>query len=286
MILIKRDNINNIAYSYLSKIKSMRFRDGKFGHLFSNNIDELVLCSPEDFQSIICKYAPLVSPYEDFNKYMIGQYERVFYEEHIGEWLAKELNVNVCPYCNRQYTFTVKSNQGKTFKPQFDHFYSKSKYPYLALSLFNLIPSCPECNRIKSDQQLAINPYIEDFGDCKFNVSKIENVIFDAKDNAGWSVGFINNTPSHNKHIDILALDKLYNGHKDYISEIIYKAKCYPAEYIDDLKKILTSFNGVSLTDEQIKRLIFGNYTKSVDFEKRTLSKLTSDILNQLNFKF
>jgi len=43
---------------------------------------------------------------------------------HYGAWLAQVLNINVCPYCNRQYTFTINSRTGKT-RPQFDHFHPK-----------------------------------------------------------------------------------------------------------------------------------------------------------------
>lgn len=30
-----------------------------------------------------------------------------------GYWLAKQLNIKVCPYCNRQYVFTVKKKKGR-----------------------------------------------------------------------------------------------------------------------------------------------------------------------------
>lgn len=62
--------------------------------------------------------------------------------------LLEKLDVKVCPYCNRQYTFTVPKVK---VSPQFDHYFPISKYPYLQLSLFNLIPSCSTCNLKKSD---------------------------------------------------------------------------------------------------------------------------------------
>lgn len=34
-------------------------------------------------------------------------------------------------------------------KFQFNHFYDKGTYPYLALSFYNLIPSCSTCNSSK-----------------------------------------------------------------------------------------------------------------------------------------
>jgi hypothetical protein len=61
--------------------------------------------------------------------------------------LIEKLNINVCPYCNRQYTNTIKplSSLGGT-RPTLDHYLIKSLYPYLALSFWNLVPSCYSCN--------------------------------------------------------------------------------------------------------------------------------------------
>lgn len=67
----------------------------------------------------------------------------------LAYWLQRQLNVKVCPYCNRMYTTTLYGK--KRIRPDFDHFYPQSRYPYLAVSLFNLIPSCNVCNKAKSD---------------------------------------------------------------------------------------------------------------------------------------
>lgn len=58
---------------------------------------------------------------------------------------VKGLNLRVCPYCGRSYIYAVDKGS-TTVKPQIDHFLPKSKYPFLALSYFNLIPVCPICN--------------------------------------------------------------------------------------------------------------------------------------------
>ncbi|PCQ48802.1 hypothetical protein [Citrobacter freundii] len=59
-----------------------------------------------------------------------------------------------------------------------DHFYLKSKYPFLSLSFYNLIPCCGICNsRIRSTKEFDItthiNPYADSFDShYKFNFSK------------------------------------------------------------------------------------------------------------------
>ena len=59
--------------------------------------------------------------------------------------LVKNLDITVCPYCNRNYINSRKNHIGANF----DHYYDKDKYPFFALTLGNLIPCCATCNRIK-----------------------------------------------------------------------------------------------------------------------------------------
>lgn len=53
--------------------------------------------------------------------------------------LSRMLNIKVCPYCNHNFTLYIdiigKTNMKWLF--QFDHFYDKSDYPYLCMSLYN-----------------------------------------------------------------------------------------------------------------------------------------------------
>lgn len=66
---------------------------------------------------------------------------------------TKLLNIDVCPYCNRQYIFTINNGSGR---PQIDHYYPQSDYPYLSCSIYNFVPSCPHCNLQKGD---VLNKY-------------------------------------------------------------------------------------------------------------------------------
>lgn len=80
-------------------------------------------------------------------KYLL---DKVFYYEDYDRWdaygLAKKLNVNVCPYCNQLPTYTIGTSLKKGVRPEFDHFLDKVRFPYLALSIYNLVPSCHICN--------------------------------------------------------------------------------------------------------------------------------------------
>jgi hypothetical protein len=61
--------------------------------------------------------------------------------------LCAESKYQVCPYCQQSAALTVyRDEDGKSFRPTLDHFYPKGEYPFLALSLYNLVPSCYTCN--------------------------------------------------------------------------------------------------------------------------------------------
>lgn len=84
------------------------------------------------------------------------------YRENKLVELSRMLNIKVCPYCNHNFTLYIDI-LGKTKKKglfQFDHFYDKSDYPYLSMSLYNLIPSCSLCNHQKRTTLLDLRSIV------------------------------------------------------------------------------------------------------------------------------
>ncbi len=58
----------------------------------------------------------------------------------------------------------IQKQDGKGLaKFQFDHFYPKDKYPYFSLSLYNLIPSCANCNHRKRNTEMDIRKHFHPF---------------------------------------------------------------------------------------------------------------------------
>lgn len=105
----------------------------------------------------------------------IFDYDKFVKEQDEAYWLLRTLKVRVCPYCNRVYTLTLptreelekleRGEEFKTTRATYDHFYSQSQYPYLSLSLFNLVPSCNVCNSNKNNKsEEIVYPYDEEFG--------------------------------------------------------------------------------------------------------------------------
>jgi len=243
----------------------------------TNNIKKLILGNKRQLELIIPQIGIV-------NEKTI--HENIFcYENFAGRKYARvlleKLNVRVCPYCNRQYTFTL--NKSGT-KPQFDHYFPKSLYPYLSLSLYNLIPSCSICNQAKSDFDTAAEPLLypfdDEFGhDVKFETKLIEN------DFSHWmGIGenfnvtiepLINKYKSANEK---LHLTDLYNMHKDYIRDIIRNAIIYTDDKIEEL---LNQFPTLFASKYDVLNSIFMTYIDKDDWGKRPLAKLTHDIYEE-----
>ena len=209
-------------------------------------------------------------------------------QQDIGYKYMKMLNVRTCPYCNRQYTFTIRrdrNDEGKfCTRPEFDHFYEKSNYPLLALSFFNLIPSCHECNHGKLTGRVGVNPYFNGFS-SKFRIQDNhmqtlnKNEIQRIRNIDEFTLGFDNPTEEENYNIQSFGLLSQYKEHRDYVQEIIEKSVTYDTV----LKQgILETFQGTFHSLSDIHQFVWGKYLDNNNYENCPLSKLTNDILDQL----
>jgi hypothetical protein len=85
--------------------------------------------------------------------------------------LGNKLMIKVCPYCNIQPTEDIIDDAGiRIVGPAYDHFYDQATNRILALSFYNLIPSCTYCNSnlkgtIPFNSEFHLHPFIHDFGD-------------------------------------------------------------------------------------------------------------------------
>jgi len=70
--------------------------------------------------------------------------------ESIADRFVKGVGLKVCPYCSRNHIAPLAEPDRTIYRPDLDHFFAQSVYPYFALCLYNLVPSCSACNcRIK-----------------------------------------------------------------------------------------------------------------------------------------
>lgn len=183
-------------------------------------------------------------------------------------------NINVCPYCNRNFInpiykdFSYGGDYTK-WSPDVEHFFPKSIYPFLSLSISNLLPSCSFCNKIKHDfdtyNKNCVSPYEVNKDEFTFD--------FELEDSVSKKITLISKNKYTNS--DILNLENLYNDvHKNYINEIFDDILKYPESYKESFKK----FN---ISEDEYKRT-FRTYYKEEDFNKHPLSKMTKDLMLEL----
>ncbi|OQC16068.1 MAG: hypothetical protein BWX73_00908 [Lentisphaerae bacterium ADurb.Bin082] len=85
-----------------------------------------------------------------------------------GKYL-RALRIRYCAYCNAESVSAFDDINGHlvsgdySHHTAFDHFYEKTKYPFLALTLRNLVPACFRCNTMirnaKPLNKQCLNPY-------------------------------------------------------------------------------------------------------------------------------
>jgi 5-methylcytosine-specific restriction endonuclease McrA len=198
--------------------------------------------------------------------------------------VLKELNIRVCPYCNRMYTFSIKSKNGKT-RPEFDHFIPKEKCPLLALSIYNLIPSCSICNKGKSKKYPhdILYPYESSFDEqgIYFELQDTIKYLLDKK-TSSKIVKLTSEDSSSEKIINsynsLFKIEELYNEHSDFIVDLIKKRQIFNDDMIDS---VYSSFDELFDSRDDVKEILLG-YSTDNDYTKRPLSKLTNDVLKQL----
>ena len=232
----------------------------------------------KDNYCILSKLYPLQKDFEEYQKIFEDLYkDKLSSNDKLKRnFFSIFTNINVCPYCNRNFINPIyKENSvgtdNKNQSPDIEHFFPKSIYPFLSLSISNLLPSCAFCNKIKSDvdtfQHNCLSPYEIKNSDFRFDFTLHTNQVKEVK--------LISKTDCKNS--EILHLESLYNEvHSKYINDMFDDV----LKYTKRNKEFLDTFK--ILTEDDYKKL-FRNYYKEEDFNKQPLSKMTKDLYNQIN---
>lgn len=228
---------------------------------------------------------------------------------------CRRLKTSVCPYCNREYIFTIGDIKDKTVRPELDHFFPKSRYPYLSCSFFNFIPSCHICNHGKRESGTGIiYPYEEDFGEkfpvrVKFKKEVYEPVnLLDIKNTHVFfekKCGHLleqdlcevcKKAPKIKASIKTFHIEDIYNEHKIELKDLFdrYRNYCEPKR-----KDILRLFydhelNHIGHLNEKQIDAILSLYAKkmkktflglplSAEGKEYPLRKFKEDIIEQLD---
>lgn len=210
-------------------------------------------------------------------------YESFFYE-NLNYRLAEWLDIHTCTYCNRQYTMVIRKPNGeKGMVPQFDHWFAKNTHPLLALSFYNLIPSCGICNSsIKSTATMSLNNHLHPYVDS--DISNSFRFSYIPTSPSEYEVLCNNLTSSNSKSqntIDILETKLLYKEHsKKELQDLIDLRYKYSDNYLDTL--LNKTFDNLTVPKSDKYRMIFGIEIDERNYHKRPFSKFKKDIVDEL----
>lgn len=209
---------------------------------------------------------------KEYEKFII---DKLYKQRFPRREFVEELQVTVCPYCNRNF---VNSTYKRTMC-DLDHFYDKDTYPILAVSFHNLVPVCHACNHAKACKAISYSPY-----NMKYNTDDLLSFDFfiTGMDYLYDSMQIcieIDYSSVFKSNVKELQLREVYQIHSDIVQECIKKAIMFNPEY---LTYLFNTYNGLFDSEEELYRIVFGNFIEESSYGKRPLSKLTKDILSKL----
>lgn len=166
-----RDYVQNEINPQAAKNKILKYLLNRF------SLEYITLAKPNELREIIrCVSSQLKNATknerDDFHAESIDTFDyETFAKKSSSFWdaykLCKTSKYKFCPYCQQNMAITLyRDEKLQAIRPTLDHYYPKSLYPYLSLSLYNLVPSCFNCNSsLKGDTDFFLEPHLHPYED-------------------------------------------------------------------------------------------------------------------------
>lgn len=181
--------------------------------------------------------------------------------------IVRNTGLTVCPYCNRDY---INSRAEDASGAQLDHFFSKDEYPLFAVCLYNLVPVCGNCNRIKSNQSAEFaSPFdsaIDWANAVKFSYSKRSKQV---------KITVKNSKKAIKNNIEKMKIREAYQIHAMEAEEFLEKEKTYSKTQRQEFAEVLHT---IHVTEREIKQAIFGPEITEEAMKKKPLGKMMRDL--------
>lgn len=298
----------------------LRFK--QYESKFSNYVDELkfhykqiLKLEPDDFDTWYQKFFDKVSEDEMLTEIEVEDNEEdkryhlplgkhafsdlVIWAMRYDDLRAKEiipylmeLHINSCVYCNAQYTIAldeVTDEEDNVTKKnvalfQLDHYWPKSKHPFLCTTFYNLLPSCANCNLHKGDNKGYFSLYTRSEDEKELNPMWFEVHPKDLIDGTyGYKAESIivklcsDKKTLLEKHQEYFMVNDVYKYHRREAEEAIVKLQFNDVYYRRQLQKSLASLfpEGV----ESPERFYWGHEMDEDKVFERPLNKLIQDVV-------
>lgn len=308
--------LQGMVVAALRTISPGRYKNPKYlkyvGWLQKLNAQNLLVGDPEKLRRMVVKadtmlpngafWNPKSRCYDKAFAQLHKKLKKAFAYERFVDWkgtpknpwcgrlLIKELakKLKYCPYCNAETVYAFDYGD-KLARSAFDHYFPRIRYPYLGLSLYNLIPACARCNTsFKGDGFEGLHdmahPHVanEDihkgmkfhlifdsanaFTSCTEN--DVNSVVFAERHRGQFPKGVMWNNVFHVSD----AYSALF---KSDAVDIYWKFAKYPQEY---LKALSDELLRVGLPLPTVERMVYGTPLDPDKINEHRFAKLALDI--------
>lgn len=225
---------------------------------------------PCTFYELICT----ALQYTEIRQYILPKYIR-------------RTGIKTCCYCNANYAIT--DSNGVAYY-DIDHWKPRSVFPYLAISFFNLQPSCHNCNMHKSDD--IQEEYMSLWEDnvavsldiCRFKLgdefiqefwqsNKIEDFYVRIEPIGSENMPYVKGLREK------LYVETIYQEFSDVIALTLWRKKIYNQA----MKESIENSIGISFSQDEMEHLIYGVDMRREDILKRPLNKLIQDVVDEVD---
>lgn len=163
------------------------------------------------------------------------------------EWTAYDLclmaKYKVCCYCHMNSTgASLPNDEEKGYRPPIDHFYAKSEYSFISLTLSNFIPCCEKCNgsQMKHSIDFALIPHLNPLIDEESIEFELHPIAFDSNlaealalqlpaENYKLNLEANINKPLAKKSIETFQLKSRYKSYSKQAYHLARRARSFSA---------------------------------------------------------
>lgn len=199
---------------------------------------------------------------------------------------VKNKNLRICPYCGRNYIFSIDRDD-KVVKPQIDHFLPKGKFPFLALSFYNMIPCCTTCNvDIKGEKHALAKTYDKyevphpyEYEDKWIFCFKLNNTDifseFASVQTENIEIEFKGDAITLDVHNNLFAVKDLYKEHNDIAHELLIRKQYWTSNVAQGFYQDI--LNDKTVRSKMILSLL-GYPESTQEYTKRPFAKFLKEI--------